>query len=985
MLNAKGIIYKNNILMKKNIIVHCFLLAMLAACSDKESMGALEEDGNGVLMTAHDFDSGETYNRATRSTLTPSSGGTVFKWDEGDVASVYSSGKGLTNFFIDESTISSDGTSAKFNGSGFVLSPDSKYYAFYPYSASALDKCNIPIRYTGQNMNHNGAFKELGNYDYMYASGVTNTSGNVSFDFKHIGCVVEFLLQAPETAVYSQVRFELEGSTKELSFIKSGNADITSTNQCFVADNTLSSDTIMRVDLNKGTGFAVQKDSLLKIYMMAAPQDLSGKNIVVRLVDSNSKWYSAKVSGKNMKSGHTYHYNITDDSEFGGFTGKGHGLPDDYTYRFISSYKDPNIKSYEDLVVDGSMLYAVGAFGVRKINYDDEKNPVLEKTTDAGVSGMRFRSIAECGDNLYISVRQGSSGAQETIVPELRLNFETHASEYSSELSDNEIVNAFFKHLSIQSGSIEDVVCMYLYKAYKKSANEYRNSIYIKMSNGSVSFIGNSYATRSEALNHLESTFKTINGDECVVDWDALPEGGNVVRNIKMNNMGQFDSYMSKGSAKIDEKGDASPNTGLYSARLMTGNVSQSENVAVLTRSLEKKHTSGDLTFWVKKSCSTCDEIEIPLLSGDSQEKLSFILQPSTNGKYGAVLKVGGNVHTLNLSLGDNEWYNIKLSVHTDKISMFVRSKEAGKWNVVGEYAETVSFDAVNVGIKTSSSNALVYVDDVYFNPTDIDKVSYVNGKLLVLDKSDLSVINSYNLDLKGTEIRVYGNTLIVSLLRGFNIYDITDPSNPILTFTKRYSGYKECQGIDIYESDGRVYAFICNYSEGFTIVDITDVKQPDVVTVNDAPVVFNGISLKNKSYNFDVVVDYPYAYLTHCSSRPYIGTDMDYRGVYAINITSAGNMESELITVPKEDLYNKMTGDQCPISIDKYGNTLFIDNGAKGILSFDISDKSRPKYVRSIATGENSQVGTIRTTQDGRIFISENGSDCSLKLYRAE
>ena len=79
------------------------------------------------------------------------------------------------------------------------------------------------------------------------------------------------------------------------------------------------------------------------------------------------------------------------------------------------------------------------------------------------------------------------------------------------------------------------------------------------------------------------------------------------------------------------------------------------------------------------------------------------------------------------------------------------------------------------------------------------------------------------------------------------------------------------------------------------------------------------------------------------------------------------------------------MSGDHCPISIDKYGNTLFIDNGGKGLLSFDISKNSSPVFMKSISTGENSQTGTIRTTTDGRIFVSENGNDCTIKLYRAE
>lgn len=966
-----------------------FLLAIfLAGCTDKEALQNIEKGMTKVTMVAPNLQSGDNTALSTRSVLSPSTGGTTFRWGIGDVASVYSSGRGMTNFFIDESSISEDGTSARFNGSGFTLSPESKYYAFYPYNAGALDKTNIPIHYSGQNIAHNGSFKDLGNYDYMFAVGNTNESGNVNFDFNHIGCVVEFLLQAPETAVYKQVRFELEGAINNNAFVKSGTVNVTDENSVFTADNSLSTDTIMRVNLNGGQGLSIKKDSLLRVYMMVAPQNLSDQKIVIRLLDTNSTWYSAKVSGKNMKSGYTYHYNITDNSEFGGFTGKGHGLPDDYTYKFISSYKDSNVKNYEDLVVDGNIVYAVGGFGIRKINFEDEKNPFVEKSTDLGLSSMRFRSIAEKGDYLYVSLRQGSAGALETILPKLKLNFETHAASYSSELSNNKVINSFFRYLALQSGTVTDVTLAYLYKAYKKNANEYRNSILLKFKNGSsVMFVGNSYNSREAALADLKSTYRTNNGDECTVDWTTLPEGGNVVKDIQMNNMGQFHSYTSVGSAKIDELGSPCPNTGLYSARLMTGEDVQSENKAMLTRNLDETQREGEISFWIKTSCIVNGKIEIPLLSEDGEERVKLSLQNVASNLYSLGLIIGEVPNTSDLSLKNNEWYNIKICIHSDGISLKYRTKESRNWISAGSYNtnDSFSFDAINVGIESNRPNALVYMDDLYFDTNDIDKSSYINGKLVVLNKSDLSVVNTYHLDLKGTELHVRDNKLVMSLLRGFNVYDISDPKSPKLTFAHRYPGYKECQGIDTYEANGHIYAFICNYSLGFTVVDITDVENPVIKTINEDDVIYNGVSQKGKAYNFDVVVDYPYAYLTHCTTKNYIGSDEDWRGVLTIDLSSLDNIKSSLTAVPKNLLYNKMSGDHCPISIAKYGNTLFIDNGEKGILSFDISNKEKPSFQEIVSTGENSQIGAIRTTQDGRIFISENGSSCCLKLYRAE
>ena len=131
-------------------------LGLFYLCSCQDDLEKISGEVNAELsvnMSAKDFRDGDITNNnqnpSTRSSLIPNGNGTSFSWNSDDVAGVYSSGKGLTNFFIDDKSISEDGTSATFNGSGFSLNSDALYYAFYPYSASALDKTMIPISYTG--------------------------------------------------------------------------------------------------------------------------------------------------------------------------------------------------------------------------------------------------------------------------------------------------------------------------------------------------------------------------------------------------------------------------------------------------------------------------------------------------------------------------------------------------------------------------------------------------------------------------------------------------------------------------------------------------------------------------------------------------------------------------------------------------------------------------------------------------------------------
>ena len=125
----------------KKIVYFLCLCGLVSSCSDLDfSNNTSSNDGADVRMSASHFKNGEDTFSISRSTLTPSLGGTNFKWDIDDVVGVYSAANGLTNFFIDEKSLSLDGRSANFNGSGFALTPSSTYYAFYPYSKASLDK-----------------------------------------------------------------------------------------------------------------------------------------------------------------------------------------------------------------------------------------------------------------------------------------------------------------------------------------------------------------------------------------------------------------------------------------------------------------------------------------------------------------------------------------------------------------------------------------------------------------------------------------------------------------------------------------------------------------------------------------------------------------------------------------------------------------------------------------------------------------------------
>ena len=183
-----------------------------------------------------------------------------------------------------------------------------------------------------------------------------------------------------------------------------------------------------------------------------APQDLSSYKMLIRLVDSNEKWYSACVRGKNMKAGYTYHYTVAEDSKDGGFTGSGTGLPDASSFSLISTYRHEIAVPYYDFLVENKYLYAACETGIRKLDYTEEKFPslVIENAIANPNLCLMTRSITSKDQYLYVGLRQNSSSEREKLVPEISESFEGNVTSFTNqELTNNPTVNAFFTSVKL--------------------------------------------------------------------------------------------------------------------------------------------------------------------------------------------------------------------------------------------------------------------------------------------------------------------------------------------------------------------------------------------------------------------------------------------------------------------------------------------------------------------------------------------------------
>lgn len=941
-------------------------------------------DITSIKMIAPNFLSSDT-SSLTRTILTPSNDGTEFSWKDEDIVAVYSSSKGMTNFYIDNESISEDGTSADFNGSGFKLLENSTYYAFYPYSSSiqSLDKTAIPVSYLGQNMKSNGDFSSLGDFDYMYAKGITNNNGTVALSFQHLGCVVEYKLKVPKSSQYTQVRFELK-SNAEKTLLHDGVVNITDETPYISLVNQTVSDSIMTVKLNEyGNGIKVKKDSLLTVYMMMPPQDLSEDEINIRLVDSDENWYTAAVKGKNMRAGYTYHYDVNDET--GGFTGSGTGLPDDeLTAKLISTYTESSSMSYEGMILDGTILYTSGNFGVRAIDYSNENTPTLIKSQSLqkltnNRTDMYARSIAIKDDYLYVPLRQSSGGSTENEMPETRMFFESYQGSYNdwagaNGISSNDYVNAFFKSLHISSINLnQNIKQAYVYKAVYQNGY-YLNTINIQAVDGSSAVLfRETFATEEEALAALKSEYRNNYGDYCKVDWSALPKNGNIFRNFVFYTLAEFDSYQHSEHAEISSAAVPCPNRGNYSLRMESK--ASSNNVAKLTHNMSSTMNEGYLSFWSKLEKAS-SEVEIPLISLSGSTKLSLVFSLIGNSEYTVALKTINGIATGTSRFSLNEWYNFKIQILGENVRLWYRKKEASNWlnEVVLTTSTPIEFNELQTGIVSSSNNAAIYFDDYYYNKSNIDEVAYVNGKLAILNKSTFEVCNVYNLDLKAIDVKTYENRLVLTCFYGFNVYDISEPENPKLTYTYRTNSYKESQDCEIFKNNGRVYVLICNYMSGYTIADITDVNDVEIMCVNDfGNLICNGVNVSGKAYSFDVAIEYPYAYLTISTNRNYINTESDIRGILTINLSDFNNPNPHFSLVPSNNISIITGGDPRPTHIAKSNNHLIINNAEKGLLVFTIENDGLPVYTGSVIVPGMPCINNIYVPYDGIVFVNDN------------
>lgn len=278
-------------------IVSCLVgVLLLSACSHIEQSvpediildGDIVEKVVFDVLPIKDGDDPET-----KASAVPSADGKTvgFAWELDDMVGIYPDKGSQIYFKIEDGAGSS---SASFDGGGWALKQNSTYVSYYPFVADFfLSRDAIPISFSGQKQV--GTTPPFSGARYVLASApATSENGVLRFTYNTLNTIINVNATLP-AGTYTKASLTVdEPLFKEEGTFSLDNMEIVGTK----FSNTL------EIELEN---VALTEEGTIPIYIMSAPVDLSGKDVVVRIQSSEGKTYKCtKNPSKEYLAGTRY-------------------------------------------------------------------------------------------------------------------------------------------------------------------------------------------------------------------------------------------------------------------------------------------------------------------------------------------------------------------------------------------------------------------------------------------------------------------------------------------------------------------------------------------------------------------------------------------------------------------------------------------------------------------------------------------------------
>ena len=279
------------------LVLGVTLLFIMSSCNEDKVISN-NQLVKSISFTGQDFLDGDAVN-STRAAYTVDGTGFHFTWSQGDTVGIYPVGGDQVAFPIS----SGEGSqTAQFDGGAWALRSSYSYAAYYPFSSDnyKAKESAIPVSYIGQVQNGNGSLDCLDRFDFQ-ASVATNpdVNGNVNIALKHLGCFVRFQLTMPSADTYKSITLK----SSKTPFITSGTFDLTNDS---IHINPVATSQTISINLNNTS--TTEHDSILVVYTMLAPADMSDSKIDITIFGTEDSIYTMSVTGKKMVAGKAYSY-----------------------------------------------------------------------------------------------------------------------------------------------------------------------------------------------------------------------------------------------------------------------------------------------------------------------------------------------------------------------------------------------------------------------------------------------------------------------------------------------------------------------------------------------------------------------------------------------------------------------------------------------------------------------------------------------------
>lgn len=216
----------------------------------------------------------------TKASAVPNGSIVNFVWEASDTVGIYPD-KGSQVYFNIEDGVGT--SSVSFDGGGWALKQNSSYVSYYPFVGDIyLKRDKIPVSFTGQKQT--GMVSPFsGTRYYLATEASTSTNGVLTFTYNTLNTIINVNATLP-AGTYTKMSLNLS----EPLFVEEGTYSLD--DRKIVGTKYTKT---LEIELED---FTLTEQGTVPVYIMSAPVDLRGKEVVVRFTKSDGTRYKCTKS-----------------------------------------------------------------------------------------------------------------------------------------------------------------------------------------------------------------------------------------------------------------------------------------------------------------------------------------------------------------------------------------------------------------------------------------------------------------------------------------------------------------------------------------------------------------------------------------------------------------------------------------------------------------------------------------------------------------